>query len=275
MKKLSAVLVCVMALLIAAPSVYAQMTRKEQRKMEKAIKKEAKDLKKQGWIVAPGNLPLDMQLKDSYQKQMDKDENGYPKFVTGEAMTTGESYDAALFQATELAKLDLAGKISTEVTELIDTKLANHQLSEKQAASLVESVAASKTLVSQRLGRVLTPVVMHRDLKNGNIEVRTVIYYSHDLAQKAIKQAMREELEKKADDLSKQLDGRHQFYRFIINYLIAYLCLTGYILKIDGISSLSHVKRSCVAVFILAVIIENAIGNIRGFLHLDHHSSLA
>ncbi len=206
MKKLSAVLVFVMALLIAAPSVYAQMTRKEQRKMEKAIKKEAKDLKKQGWIVAPGNLPLDMQLKDSYQKQMDKDENGYPKFVTGEAMTTGESYDAALFQATELAKLDLAGKISTEVTELIDTKLANHQLSEKQAASLVESVAASKTLVSQRLGRVLTPVVMHRDLKNGNIEVRTVIYYSHDLAQKAIKQAMREELEKKADDLSKQLD---------------------------------------------------------------------
>ena len=196
----------VLSLAIASPCVYAQKLTKDQKKAAKTIKKEVKSLKKQGWTVAPGNLPLAMQLKESYNYRLEKDENGYPKFIAGEAMTTGETFDAALFQATELAKLDLAGKISTEVTELIDTKLANKQLNDKQAASLAESVAASKNLVSQRLNRVLIPVTMYRDLKNGNTEVRTVIYYSHDLAQKAVKETIREQLEQKADDMSKQLD---------------------------------------------------------------------
>ena len=197
----------VLSLAIASPCVYAQKLTKDQKKAAKTIKKEVKSLKKQGWTVAPGNLPMDLQLKDSYNNQLEKDANGYPKYIAGEAMTTGETYDAALFQATELAKLDLAGKISTEVTELIDNKLANKQLNDKQAASLAESVAASKNLVSQRLGRVLSPVIMYRDLDNGNVEVRTVVYYSHDLAQKAVKETIREQLEQKADDLGKQLDN--------------------------------------------------------------------
>ena len=125
----------VLSLAIASPCVYAQKLTKDQKKAAKTIKKEVKSLKKQGWTVAPGNLPMDLQLKDSYNNQLEKDANGYPKYIAGEAMTTGETYDAALFQATELAKLDLAGKISTEVTELIDNKLANKQLNDKQAAS--------------------------------------------------------------------------------------------------------------------------------------------
>ena len=156
--------------------------------------------------MAPGNIAMDLQLKESYDKALERDAKGFEKYVAGEAMTIGENYDAALFQANNLAKLDLAGKIQTEVTELIDTKLANKQLSQKQATSLAESVSASKNLVSQKLGRVLTPVNMYRDLENGNVEVRTVVYYSHDMAMDIMKQTMREDLEKKADDLSKQLD---------------------------------------------------------------------
>lgn len=71
---------------------------------------------------------------------------------------------------------------------------------------MAESVAASKNLISQKLGRVLIPVKMYRDLENGNVEVRTIVYYSHDMAMDVLKQTMREDLEKKADDLSKQLD---------------------------------------------------------------------
>ena len=196
----------IVSLIMATSCSSSRGLSKDQKEAQKLISKDVKALKKQGWTVAPGNLPLAMQLKESYNYRLEKDENGYPKFIAGEAMTTGETFDAALFQATELAKLDLAGKISTEVTELIDTKLANKQLNDKQAASLAESVAASKNLVSQRLNRVLIPVTMYRDLKNGNTEVRTVIYYSHDLAQKAVKETIREQLEQKADDMSKQLD---------------------------------------------------------------------
>lgn len=173
---------------------------------EKNIKKEVKLLKKEGWKVAPGNIAMNLQLKDTYSKALERDEKGYEKYVSGEAMTVGETYDAALFQATNLAKLDLAAKIETEVAELIDTRLGNKQLSQKQAVSLVESVAASKNLVAQKLGRVIVPLKMYRDLDNGNVEVRTIVYYSHDMAMDLMKQTMREDLEQKSDDLAKQLD---------------------------------------------------------------------
>ena len=197
----------VLSLAIATPAVQAQKLTRDQKKATKVIKKDVKKLKKDGWQVAPGNLSMELQLKESYTKALERDVNGYDKFISGEAMSTGETYDAAMFQASNLAKLDLAGKIETEVTELIDTKLANKQLTQKQAASLAESVAASKNLVSQKLGRVITPVKMYRNLQNGNVEVRTVVYYSHELAMEAAKAIIREDLEKKADNLSKQLDN--------------------------------------------------------------------
>ena len=205
MKKLSTLLVLALSVVMMASCASQNLT-KDQRTAEKNIKKEVKQLKKEGWKVAPGNIAMDLQLKESYNKALERDEKGYEKFVAGEAMSVGETYDAALFQATNLAKLDLAGKIQTEVTELIDNKLANKQLSQKQATSLAESVAASKNLVSQKLGRVIVPIKMYRDLENGNVEVRTVMYYSHDMAMDIMKQTMREDLEQKADDLSKQLD---------------------------------------------------------------------
>ena len=205
MKKLSTLLVLALSVVMMASCASQNLT-KDQRTAEKNIKKEVRQLKKEGWKVAPGNIAMDLQLKESYNKALERDDKGYEKFVAGEAMSVGETYDAALFQATNLAKLDLAGKIQTEVTELIDNKLANKQLSQKQATSLAESVAASKNLVSQKLGRVIVPIKMYRDLENGNVEVRTVMYYSHDMAMDIMKQTMREDLEQKADDLSKQLD---------------------------------------------------------------------
>ena len=205
MKKLRTLLALALSVVMTTSCASQNLT-KDQKTAAKSIKKEVRQLKKDGWKVAPGNIAMDLQLKEAYSKALEKDDKGYEKFVSGEAMTVGETYDAALFQATNLAKLDLAAKIETEITELIDTKLGNKQLSQKQATSLAESVAASKNLVSQKLGRVLTPVKMYRDLDNGNVEVRTIVYYSHDMAMDIMKQSMREDLEQKADDLSKQLD---------------------------------------------------------------------
>lgn len=205
MKKLTTLLVIALSVVMISSCASSNLT-KDQKAAEKTVKKEAKRLKKEGWQVAPGNIAMDFQLKESFNMALEKDEKGYSKYVSGEAMSIGENYDAALFQATNLAKLDLAGKIQTEVTELIDNRLANKQLSQQQAASLAESVAASKNLVSQKLGRVLVPIKMYRNLDNGNVEVRTVMYYNHDMAMDILKQTMREDLEQKADDLSKQLD---------------------------------------------------------------------
>ena len=209
-------LMLVVAMAVAMPTSYAQLSKREMKEIEKTAKQEAKQLKKEGWKVAPGLPSIEMQLKDSYMMQRQKDENGYDKFIQGDAMSVGQVYDAAMFQAENLSKLNLAGKMETRVIQIIDNKLANKEvrdlisiskeISKEEAVSLATSISASKNLISQRLGQVITPVKLYRDLPNGNMEVRVIVYYSRDLADKAAKAAMREELENEANELSERLD---------------------------------------------------------------------
>lgn len=96
-------------------------------KATKTARKEAKRLAKEGWTTTPGALPLEKQLDKSYLMQMEYDENMFPKYLMGEAMSIGENYDAARLQAMELAKQSLAGQIQTEVTALIENTVSNKQ----------------------------------------------------------------------------------------------------------------------------------------------------
>ena len=175
-------------------------------KATKAARKASKDAKKDGWIVAPGALPLEKQFDRAYGMQYEYDENAFPKYMMGEAMSIGENYDAAKMQALELAKQNLAGQIQTEVTALIENTVANKQLAAEQAASITETVMASKNLISQRIGRVIPVVECYRDKKNKNKEVRLMIAYNSKMAMEAAKETVREQLEQKGQNLHEQLD---------------------------------------------------------------------
>lgn len=175
-------------------------------KATKTARKAAKRLAKEGWTTTPGALPLEKQLDKSYLMQMEYDENMFPKYLMGEAMSIGENYDAARLQAMELAKQSLAGQIQTEVTALIENTLSNKQLAAEEAASLTQIISAGKNLISQSIGRVLTVVEMYRVLGNKNKEVSLRIAYNAEMAKQAAKKAVRQELERKGDDLHKKLD---------------------------------------------------------------------
>ncbi len=179
---------------------------KQQKADIRNINKQVREYKKEGWKVQFGKPSMEAQLSEVYRRHAELDDKGYCKYVEGEATTVGETYDAARFMALNLSKLELAGMIETQIAQLIETKLGNKELSQKEAASLAESAAASKNLVAQKLSRVIVPVDIYRDLPNGNVEVRVMTMYSHDLALDSYKQTMREDLEKKADELSNQLD---------------------------------------------------------------------
>lgn len=175
-------------------------------KATKTARKAAKRLAKEGWTTTPGALPLEKQLDKSYLMQMEYDENMFPKYLMGEAMSIGENYDAARLQAMELAKQSLAGQIQTEVTVLIENTVSNKQLAAEEAASVTQIISAGKNLISQSIGRVLTVVEMYRVLGNKNKEVSLRIAYNAEMAKQAAKKAVRQELEKKGDDLHKKLD---------------------------------------------------------------------
>lgn len=175
-------------------------------KASKAARQEAKRMRKEGWQTTPGALPLDKQLDKSYMMQYEYDEDMYPKYVMGEAMSVGGNYDAAKMQALELAKQNLAGQIQTEVTALIENTVANEQLQGDEAASLTRSVMAAKNLISQSLGRTIPVVEVYRTLSNKNKEVLVRIAYNGNSAKKIAKEAIRKDLEKRGDNLHEKLD---------------------------------------------------------------------
>ena len=211
-----------MALLIACSASFAQDAkeiRKERQaiqkmakqelaaKVDKATKKEAKRLAKEGWQVSPGALPLEKMLQRSYEMQYQYDDLGFPKYIMGSALSIGEHYDGALVNATSLAKTDIAGQIQTEVIALIENTVANKQLSAEQAASISESVMANKNLINQSIGRTITVVECFRILKNKNREVMVRIAYSSEMAKQAAIQAVREDLQEKGDSLHERLNN--------------------------------------------------------------------
>ncbi len=215
------VLFLAMAMLVACSASYAQdakeimkerkaiqkMARQElSAKVDKATKKEAKRLAKEGWVVSPGALPLEKQLQRAYEMEYQYDDLGLPKYIMANAQSIAEHYDAAKTAATSLAITNLAEQIQTKVSALIENTVANKQLSAEQAASISETVKASKNLISQSIGRTIAVVECYRVLKNKNREVMVRIAYNGEMAKQAAVQAVRGELEKKGENLHEQLD---------------------------------------------------------------------
>lgn len=187
--------------------VVKQSKRELNARVTRATKKGVRKLKKEGWQVTPGALPIEKQLEKTYLMQFEYDENGYQLYIMAEAMSIGEDYDAAKMKALELAKQNLAGQLQTEVTVLVENTVANHQLSTEDAASITESISASKNIISQSLGRVLPVMEVYRvtsDNKGKEVFIR--LAYNGQMAREVAKQAIRQDLENKGNYLHNQLD---------------------------------------------------------------------
>ncbi|MBO6026314.1 MAG: hypothetical protein J6P73_03630 [Bacteroidales bacterium] len=162
--------------------------------MEKQAKKEAKALAKEGWKVPSGELPIEEQLLKAYTMSQMLDDYGLPLYVKGNATAGGDTYDAAEFAASNLAKINIAGALETSVTEMIDVKRVNQQISAQEASSLTEVAGVSKAMVAQRIMRPIVVVHMRREKKKGLCEVQIMMFYNQELAMEALTQAMRDNL---------------------------------------------------------------------------------
>lgn len=215
------ILICAIALFCLTTSATAQTAKEVQKarkevykmskeeldqKATKAARKAYKEYKKEGWKAAPGALPLEKQLDRLYLMKMEVDEDMYPKYLTGEAMSIGEYYDAAKIQAMELARQNLAGQMQSEVTALVENSVGNQQLSREEAASITQTIMESKALFSQKLGRIVPTLECYRDKENKDKEVRVVITYNTEMALEMAKRLIRQELEKRGEELRSKFD---------------------------------------------------------------------
>lgn len=186
----------------------ARMTKSElDARASKSARKEAKKYERDGWQVAPGQLPLERQLDRTYRMQYELDDNFLPKYILSEAMSIGETYDAAKLQAMELAKLNLAGQMQSQIVALVENEVRNSQLPQEDAVSATQTIMGSRNQIAQSIGRVITVVECYRVKSGKNKEVRVQIACPSDMAMQSAKSAIREELQRDGERLSEKLDS--------------------------------------------------------------------
>jgi len=195
--------------------VLAQQTEKELQKevsskASKSARKEAKKYTKEGYYVAPGAIMLDKQLENAWMKQYETDDKNEPRYIMATGNAVAETQTAAKLQATETAKLELAGQISTQVAALIENSIANQQLNNEEAASVTKIVAASKNLIAQEIGRILPMVEMYKKIGK-NVEANVRIAYDVNTAYDTAKKVLRKSLEEETKIAHDKLEGLMNF----------------------------------------------------------------
>ena len=187
------------------PKANRQARKEIGKKAAKEARVEARRFRRQGWFVAPGALPMDKQIEKAWELQYLNDEKGYPLYIVATGNSVAETQAAAKLQATELAKLELAGLVQTSVAALIENSIANNQLNNEEAVSLTKTVAASKNIIAQEIGRVLVLVEIYKKIdKNTESSVR--VGYNSALAVETAKKVIRRQLEEQTEILHEKLD---------------------------------------------------------------------
>lgn len=177
-------------------------------KASKDARKEAKKLEKEGWTIFPGDLPLAKQLDRSYMMEYEYVQNAagniVPKYLVGRGMATGENYSAVQNAAVELAKQYVAGLAEIDITTLTETALANRE--GDLALSMAEVVSSSKNIVSKKIGEVTPIVTLRKEAGKGLVSVLVRVVYDRNTVLKTYKETIREELQKKGEKLTEELD---------------------------------------------------------------------
>ena len=99
-------------------------------KPTKDAKKQAKELKKEGWLVPAGELSIEQQLTKSQLmgEELMADENGAPtkRFIMQTGLQTSGSYNAGYAAARTAAMTELASLLKTGIVSAFRQKLDNN-----------------------------------------------------------------------------------------------------------------------------------------------------
>ncbi|MGL1886026.1 MAG: hypothetical protein OCD76_05890 [Reichenbachiella sp.] len=207
-----------LALLVCFGNVQAQQDKKAVKALkkelnDKAIKdarKEAKSIGKQGWYTQPGTMPLEKQVERAWMKEVEVDDDGYPKYYVGTGSSLAGTMSAAKMQASTIAKQDLAGRISSSIASIIETNISTEQLSAEDAATIQQTISASTEVISQKLARVIPLTELYRK-QDKNFECQVRLAYSQELAQAAAKEVIKQSLEEKSNITREKVDKLMNF----------------------------------------------------------------
>ena len=192
----------VLVLLLASFTqvVNAQVKKFTFNKVSRDIKKEARKYEKQGYKTFPGGMPIAQQLNGSFSKQNEVDQDGYPRWIIASGSSVGETQAAAENAAVQIAIVNLAKLVESNIRSVIETDLANNQINSEEATSITKVVSVSVDKVAKKVGMVTPIFKVYRPIEK-NTEVQIMVGYNYELVKKQLMDEMRAELQQEAVDV--------------------------------------------------------------------------
>lgn len=174
-------------------------------KPTKDAKKEAKVLKKEGWMVPAGEASIEQQITKSllYSAELTTDEEGNPtkRYIMQTAQQTSGTYNAGYAAARAAAQSELASVLKTEIISTAKQKLDNSQSDAMNAVTVDKFNERSRMIVDQVLTNAIPVLAIYRRLPNNNFEVQVRMAYDKKVLSTRLKNKLREELEQEGDQL--------------------------------------------------------------------------
>lgn len=212
-------------LMVAATNVNAQTAKelaKQQQELNeinrkmlnakptKEAKKQAKQLKKEGWQVMAGERSLEQMITNSllYGEELMADETGAPtkRFIIQSSMSTAATFNSGKAQAKATAVSDLAGLLQTQIAAAMQQKIDNAQTSAIDAMTVDQFNMRAKSIVEGTLTNLQPFMTIYRRLPNNNFEVQVRLAVDKKELQARLKRNMLKEMEKEGDELNSIVD---------------------------------------------------------------------
>lgn len=222
MKKLLSFIIMVVMLAIGAKAQSAADLVRQQQELNNIMRKslnakptkdaikQAKELKKQGWVVPAGERSIEQQITESQflRAELMSDENGAPtkRFIQHTGMSTAGTYNAAYAAARSNAQVEIANMLETEIAAAVQGKLDNAQQSAVNATTIEKFNQRIKAIVHESLSNSIPVLAIYRVLPNNNFEVQVGIAFDRKEVAARLKRTLQKELEMEGDQLNDMVD---------------------------------------------------------------------
>lgn len=218
MKKILSFVAAIMIATTATAQTAMELARQQQElnainikmlnaKPTKQAKKQAKELKAEGWTVPAGDIDIAQQVTRSqlYSAELTTDESGNvtKRYIMQTAQQTAGTYNSGY----AAAQTELAAMLKTELVTAMQKKLDNSQSNALTATTIDKFNQRSRMIVDQTLTNAIPVLAIYRRLPNNNFEVQVRIAFDKKELIARIKRNMEQELEKEGDRLYDIVDA--------------------------------------------------------------------
>lgn len=179
-------------------------------KPTKDAKKQAKQLKKEGWTIPAGERSIEQQITESQylNLEMMSDENGAPtrRFIQHTGISTAGTYNAAYASARSNSMTEIASMIESEIAAAMQGKLDNAQQNATNATTVEKYNQRIMSIVHASLTNAIPVLAIYRVLPNKNFEVQVRIAFDKKEIAARLKRNLQKELELEGDQLNELID---------------------------------------------------------------------